>query len=136
MHLKLIKNPDESKKIIYDISRVIYAETHATSLLVVEAMASMIKNISISSKKDFKDIISDESLFDSLKENSRNHQYLKIDSQNRAFQMCMRVVKRMLNGDLADCCFGATKFHHSDEMPDWAVARGYIADIDGLLFYL
>jgi len=26
-------------------------------------------------------------------------------------------------------------FHHANTMPDWAVARGYVADIDNLLFY-
>ena len=55
---------------------------------------------------------------------------------NRALQMCVRVVARMMHGSLPDRCFGAIRFHHTDEMPDWATSRGYIADVDGLLFYL
>lgn len=136
MHLRLIKNPDESKKIVYDIARIVYAETYAASLQVVEALVSMIKNICTTSGQDFASIISDSDMFESLKENSCRHNLLKVDVQNRGFQMCLRVVKRMLNDDLPDSCYGATKFHRANEMPSWAVARGYIADIDGLLFYL
>lgn len=136
MHLRLIKNPDESKKIVYDIARVIYAETNAKSLPVVEALASMIKNISVAYKNSFNEIISNENIFTSLKRDSKNHSLLKVDSCNRGFQMCLRVVKRMMNDELVDTCYGATKFHRADEMPAWAVARGYIADVDGFLFYL
>jgi hypothetical protein len=42
----------------------------------------------------------------------------------------------MINGNLPDSVFGATKFHHTDVLPDWAVARGYIAEFDNVLFYL
>lgn len=136
MHLKLIKNPDESEKIVYDIARVIYAETRAKSLKVVEALASMIKNFSNSYGIDFKDMILDENLFNSLKSDSENHNLLKVDANNRGFQMCLRVVKRMLNDDLEDCCYGAVRFHNAKEIPDWAMSRGYIEDIDGFLFYL
>lgn len=136
MYLRLINNPDESKKILYKIARVVYAETSATSLPVVEALTAMIKNCADKEQKDFADIVSDKNLFESLSENSLRHSLLKVEVNNRGFQMCLRTVQRMLNGNLPDKSNGATRFHRCDVLPDWAVARGYIADIDGLLFYL
>ena len=44
MQLTLIKNPDETKGLAYKIARVVYAETQAASLRVVEALTSMIQN--------------------------------------------------------------------------------------------
>lgn len=136
MQLTLIKNPDESKITLYKTARVIYAETGASSLAAVEALASMISNISNSSARDIADIVSDDNIFQCLRKNSSNHKLLSIDSNNSKFQMCLRVVRRMLNGNLPDSCLGAVRFHRANMLPDWAVARGYITDIDGLLFYL
>ena len=91
----------------------------------------------IKTNRDLSDVVSDENIFDSLKADSPRHKYLQVDiKNNRAFQMCLRVVERMIHGRLGDTCFGATCFHRTDEMPDWATSRGYIADIDGVLFYL
>lgn len=135
MQLELIRNPDESQIEIYKIARVVYAETYMPTLSAVEALASMIKNITIKSNRNVMDVISDENIFGSIKTDSPRHKYLSVDANNRAFQMCVRVVGRMMRGNLDDACFGATRFHRADEMPDWAVARGYIADVDGLLFY-
>ena len=137
MQLEIIHNPDESQIVLYKTARVIYAETYPTTLPSVEAIASMIRNIMTQTNRDLIDVISDETIFDSLNANSPRHKYIDVDiKNNRAFQMCLRVVERMVHGGLADTCFGATRFHRADEMPDWARARGYIADIDGLLFYL
>ena len=137
MQLEVIQNPDESQIAIYRAARVIFAETYPTTLASVEAMASMIKNIMDKSGQQLIDIVSDKNLFDSLNENSPRHQYINMDiKDNRALQMCVRVVERMIRGGLPDTCFGATRFHRTDEMPDWATSRGYIADVDGLLFYL
>lgn len=136
MQLKLIKNPDETKRINYKIARVIFAETKAVSLPVVEAMASMIKNISVSSNKTLDEIISDKTIFDSLNDASENNKYLKIEANNRSFQMCLRVVNRMMRGVLPDVSCGATRFHSADKIPSWATSRGYILDVDGFLFYL
>lgn len=136
MNLQLIKNPDEKKAIVYKISRVIYAETKASSLLVVEALASMINNLHVSSGKNYEEIIQDENIFESLLEDSNCHSLLKVDCNNRGFQMCVRVVQRMLKNDLEDKCNGAVRFHRYDSLPDWSLDKGYIADIDGLLFYL
>ncbi len=134
--LKLIKNPNESNILLYKIARVVYAETCAASLRVVEALTAMIENYARISGRDFLDIISDENIFESINRTSARHEYLTIDAQNRGFKMCLRVVERMLHGNLEDMCCGATKFHRADLMPNWAISRGYIADIDGLLFYL
>ena len=39
MQLTLIRNPDDKQSVIYKLSRIVYAETGAISLPVVEAMA-------------------------------------------------------------------------------------------------
>ncbi len=119
-----------------NVARVVYAETCAKSLRVVEALCSMIFNQSKQNNVDVADIISDKEQFESLCENSQHHNLLQIDSLSREFQMCLRVAVRMLHGNLSDMCNHATRFHRAEFLPEWAVARGYIADIDGLLFYL
>ena len=50
--------------------------------------------------------------------------------------MCLRVVNDMRHGNLPDYVYGATKFHHTDVMPDWARARGYIEEYEDILFYI
>lgn len=136
MHLTVLCNPDKSQMVLYKIARVVYAETGASSLRAVEALTSMIANASRVNSIDPGDIASDENMFAVLKKDSVRHGCLTVDANNRGFQMCLRVVKKMLNGNLPDTCFGATRFHRDDEIPDWARARGYIAEIDNLLFYL
>lgn len=136
MHLTLIKNTDDSKILLYKIARLVYAETSASSLAAVEAVASMIANICLSSQRDLDDIVTDKNIFSSLDKKSERHDLLLVDSQSRNFQMCLRVTQRMLNGALPDSCCGATRFHHVDVLPGWAISRGYVAEIDGLLFYL
>ncbi|MDR1337919.1 MAG: hypothetical protein LBJ73_02730 [Rickettsiales bacterium] len=136
MHLTLIKNPDESRIIVYKIARVVYAETKASSLAAVEALASMIANLRTASNQDWADIIEDKNIFESLNADSTRHGDLRTDCASRGFQMCLRVVRMMMKGTLADKCCGAAKFHRSELLPYWAVSRGYIAEIDGLVFYL
>lgn len=136
MQMTLIKNTDETATMAYKIARVVYAETGATSLAGVEALTSMIKNLSEKSGVEVEAIIADKDIFQSLKQSSPKNERLGVRADNRAFQMCVRVASRMLAGGLSDACYGATKFHSVDVMPGWAVARGYIADIDGMLFYL
>ena len=136
MQLTLIKNPDESKSDVYKIARVVYAETHATSLRAVESLTSMIANIARTSGRSYADIVSDTELFPALNPASSSHHLLATDANERGLQMCVRVAMRMMRGALPDTCNGATCFHHSDVIPPWATSRGYIADIDGLLFYL
>lgn len=136
MNLRLIKNPDESRKLMYTIARVVYAETSASSLTAVEALVSMINNASRATGKSIAQIISDTDMFESLKPSSNRHELLSVAPTSRAFQMCLRVVGRMLCGGLPDMCRGATCFHHGCIMPEWARARGYILDVDELLFYL
>lgn len=136
MHLNLIKNPDESKIILYKIARVVYAETGASSLAAVEALTSMIANVCMKTHQDITDVINDKNRFESLNENSTRHKDLLVDAAKSGFQMCLRVVNRMLSGVLPDSCNGATRFHHDDVLPVWAMSIGYIDQIDGLLFYL
>lgn len=135
MQFSLIQNPNESQIDIYKTARVIYAETYMPTLPAVEALASMIRNIMNKSNCGVTDVINDTNVFSVQNPESGRHKYLSVDANDRAFQMCVRVVRRMMHDSLPDKCFGATRFHRVDEMPDWAVARGYIADVDGLLFY-
>ena len=136
MPLTVISNPDESKRPQYTIARVLYAETGATSLRAVECLASMIANISRLSGVAPEMVVMDSNLFDVHNAASPNHQLLSVAARGRGFDMCLRVAVRLLHGTLSDQCCGATKFHHADTMPDWAVSRGYILAVDDLLFYL
>ncbi len=136
MQLTLIQNSDDAKIILYQLARIVYAETLATSLPAVEAMTSMIYNIHIKRNKSFEDISHDKNLFESLNENSDRHKYLHVNADDKKFQMCLRTVQTMMHGNLRDYVFGATNFHHTNIMPDWARSRGYIAEFDDLLFYL
>ena len=120
----------------YKIARIVYAETNANSLPLVEAFASMIYNIHIKYAKSFDDIVNGDDLFESLNENSARHDLLNINANDKKFQMCLRVVQTMMHGNLCDSVFGATNFHHTDVMPNWATSRGYIAEFDDILFYL
>ena len=136
MQLTVIQNDDDTKVTLYKLARITYAETLATSLPVVEAFASMLYNIHAKYDKSFKDIACDKNMFDSLNEKSERYQYLNIVANDKKFQMCLRVVQKMMHGNLNDSVFGATNFHHTNIMPDWARSRGYIAEFDDLLFYL
>ena len=136
MQLTLIENPDNTKSVLYKLARIVYAETLASSLRITEAMASMIYNIHIKYNKSFEDIANDSILFESLNNESVRHEYLNIPISDRKLQMCLRVVQKMMRGQLRDCVLGATNFHHTDVMPQWAISRGYIAEFDDILFYL
>lgn len=136
MRLALIKNTDEKQTQAYKIARVVYAHTGGASLPLVEAMTSMIQNAALARQCRPVDIASDASVFDALRDGGRNHELMQVCAADRGFQMCLRVVQKMLRGNLSDCCHGATRFHHADTIPQWAVDRGYIADIDEILFYL
>lgn len=135
MNLSVIRNMDTSTGLAYKIARIVYAETGAQSLPGVEALTSMIKNLSDASGVCISNLISDQDIFTALSEKSPRHCRMQTLPTQRGFQMCLRTAQRMLRGGLPDCCYGATRFHHADTMPDWARARGYIADIDGMLFY-
>ena len=136
MQLVLIENPDDTQIVPYKLARIVFAETRGTSLQVVEAMASMIYNVHTKYNKSFEDIAEDKNLFDVLNIKSERHQYMNVDITDRKFQMCLRTIKTMLHGNLQDTVFGATKFHHADIIPQWAIARGYIFECEDILFYL
>lgn len=136
MQLALIKNPDDTQIVPYKLARIVFAETQGASLQIAEAMASMIYNIHIKYDKSFEDISNDKNIFDVLDKKSKRHQYMNVDVNNRRFLMCLRVIKTMMHGVLPDSVFGATKFHHADIIPQWAIARGYIAEYEDILFYL
>ena len=135
MQLNLIKNPDDNENVAYKLARIIFAETGWDSLQCVESLASLIYNIHVKYEKSFENIAHDKNIFEVLDEKSSRHEYLNIDANNRKLQMCLRVVKTMIRGNLPDCVFGATKFHRTELNPSWSIARGYILDMDGLLFY-
>ena len=136
MQLTLIKNNDDTQIVSYKLARIIFAETDGKSLPIVEAMASMINNIHIKYDKSFESISKDSDLFECLNSESLRYQNLNIDAKDRKFQMCLRTVKTMMRENLPDSVFGATKFHHANVIPDWAVSRGYISECEDILFYL
>ena len=135
MYLSVICNPDEKSKEKYEIARTIYAETGAASLRLVEAFASMIQNAARACGVSEIEIVRDAKKFESRNAVSPRHAHWNVSANSAAFQMCLRVTNQMIKGTLPDSCCGATRFHHEDELPDWAVALGYVADIDGILFY-
>ena len=136
MQLVLIKNLDASQITAYKLARIVFAETKGISLQSVEAMTSMIYNIHIKYEKSFEDIATDKNIFDALNKKSARNKLLSVDVNNRKFQMCLRTVKTMLHGNLRDSVFGATRFHHTDVLPQWAIARGYIFECEDILYYL
>ena len=135
MQMEIIEAHDETTTLAYAVARIVYAETLAKSLRVVEALTSMIFNAANHDIKNIKRIISNSQMFESLKNESTRHEFLSVDALRRDFQMCLRVAKTMLHGNLPDTCCHATMFHRAEFLPSWAVARGYICDIDGILFY-
>lgn len=135
MQLELIEVRDDTMSLAYAVARVVYAETVAQSLRVVEALTSMIFNATHGDKKSIYEFISNKQIFESLNNESAHHEFLSVDASRREFQMCLRVALRMLHGNLGDMCNHATMFHRSEFLPTWAIARGYVADIDGILFY-
>ncbi len=136
MQLVLIKNPDDTQSVAYKLARIVYAETFGTSLPIVEAMASLIYNIHIKYEKSFSSIAKDKNIFEVLDDKSERHQYMNVNANDRKFQMCLRIIKTMMHGNLPDSVFGATKFHHGDVIPQWAISRGYITECENILFYL
>lgn len=136
MQLHIISNPDARRATEYKIARAIYAETGATSLRVVEAMASMIANMARLSQRAPHDIVADADIFESMNPESVRHHLLTVPVNDRGFEMCLRVTQKMLRGNLADACCGASRFHREDMMPSWSTSRGYIAEIDNIFFYL
>lgn len=135
MQMTIIEANDETMTLAYAVARIVYAETLAKSLRVVEALTSMIANASHARDESVAKIIADKILFESLNSESIRHEYINVDASRRDFQMCLRVAVRMLHGNLPDMCRGATRFHREELLPEWAISRGYIADIDGILFY-
>lgn len=128
MIMALIPQTDTSECLAYKVARTVYYETGGKTLPVVEALTSMIKNLSDKSGMTIEQVTDKSDIF--------SGKYASGDMVAHRFDMCVRVARRMLTGVLPDMCCGATMFHHGDIIPDWATSRGYIADIDGMLFYL
>ncbi|MBD5400147.1 hypothetical protein HDR61_00125 [bacterium] len=135
MRLNLVKNPDAAAMDKYEIARAIYAEGGGGSLRAASALASMVANAAIATSRTPIDIVRDIAMFSARDKKSPRHNAWHVHVNDAGFQMCLRVVNAMLKQNLGDYCNGATNFHHEDEMPDWAIARGYIAECDGILFY-
>ena len=136
MFLCVVNNPDTRAADKYEIARVIYAETSGASLRSVEALASMIYNAARMRGCRPVEIVRDADMFESRCAGTTRNALFSAPPDNAGMQMCLRVVQKMLNENLPDGCCGATRFHHDTDIPAWAISRGYIADIDGMLFYL
>lgn len=135
MQLHLVKNENPENITIYKLARIVYAETYGKSLQMAEALCAMISNLCLKTMRQLSEIAVDENIFESLNKNSVRHPALFIESDRRDFQMCLRTVKRMINGFLPDCVCGATRFHRAEQLPEWAVAVGYIREVEDLFFY-
>jgi len=135
MQLNVITNSDATARDKYTIARVIFATTGGATLRLVESIASMIANAARASGRAPVDVARDASLFECNDVASPCHSLLNVYADDARFQMCLRVTEKMLRGNLPDTCYGAVRFHPDNELPNWATARGYIADIDGILFY-
>ena len=137
MQLTLIKNEnyEDNKAVLIKLSKIIYAETRASSLIAVESLGAMIANLCKSTMRPLNSIANDESFFECLKADSSRHSDLLIAESDPKFQMCFRTAKRMANGQLSDSVNGATRFHREDCTPNWSITCCNVAEVDGLLFY-
>lgn len=124
----LIKtNPENKTATAEKIAKIIMIETGATSLLAVESFASMICNICKKTSRQFSDISNDTDLF--------NKNYDNVDTNSREYAMCIRVARKMMNGDLSDNIRGAIRWHNNKQNPKWAKNIGWVAVADNLFFY-
>ena len=145
VQLQLFENDDDARITLYRFARILYAESGASSLAAVEALASMANNLrkkrrlsgeaTHSLGEGWSDIVNDDKIFESLVRDSTRQQDLFVDSGRLDFQMCLRTARRAISGILPDTVMGATRFHHSTELPEWATGEGYISEIDELFFY-
>ena len=141
-------NQSSDNDVTVRMARTVFLETNGgASLSAVEAIASMIGNIHAATGRDFESIANDEKIFKSatcLGEAKTDQQHVSakrsedgsaINENSSAFQMCLRTVRRMMRGLLSDTAHGATRFHHADDMPEWATGIGYVCEVDGMMFY-
>jgi len=135
MRFSVTENPDASCGYKYEIARAIYAEGGGQSLKLAEALASVVANAAAATGRPPVDVVRDTALFPSRDKSSKRHGLWCVRADDTGFQMCLRVANKMLKGNLGECCNGATRFHHEEDMPDWAMNRGYVAEFGGLLFY-
>jgi hypothetical protein len=133
--LSVIENEDLSKRALYKLARIIYAETHCETLSEVEALATMIANIVKDTNRTPEDIAEDKTIFECLNTNSARHSDLLIRYDAPALQMCVRTMSRALNGLISAPIRGAIRFHRAELLPDWAIAEGTVAEIHNLHFY-
>ena len=135
MQLQLIHNNDTASITAYKVARAIYAETHGENLPAVEALCSMVANLCFTTKRQLSDIVDDPKIFESANAESSRYKDRMTDSALPRFQICLRTVRRMMNGQIPDMVRGAKRFHRATELPEWAVSAGYIAEVGDLFFY-
>ncbi|MCL2629511.1 MAG: cell wall hydrolase [Alphaproteobacteria bacterium] len=133
-HLTVEDNQDLSRRTLYRLARIIYAETHAV-LPDAEALASMIANLRRANSA-LEDISEDADLFECLNKKSERHADLLIRYDSRELQMCLRTLSRALSGVLKDSTRGAVRFHRAQLLPDWATSVGSVSEIGNLHFYI
>lgn len=59
----------------------------------------------------------------------------RVDVDDRAFRICLRIARRALAGSVADPTGGATHYHVRGLLPAWAHGREPSAEIGSHLFY-
>jgi hypothetical protein len=135
MQLQLLKNNDNVSIVAHKVARAIYAETYGAHLPAIEALASMVTNICLHTKRDLSDIVDDPMIFESANKNSARYKDRLADAARPQFQICLRAAKRMMNGQIPDIVMGAKRFHRAEDLPEWATSVGYVAEVGDLFFY-
>jgi len=60
---------------------------------------------------------------------------LRVTSNNRTYQSCLRIARRAIAGTLKDPTSGATHYHTNCVFPPWARGRMYACEIGNHQFY-
>ena len=60
---------------------------------------------------------------------------LKVDGNDKAFAVALRIARRAVAGILKDHTNGATHYHHKRILPNWAIGQIPVAEIGNHIFY-
>ncbi len=120
-------------------AKTIYGEARGESLSGQEAIANVILNRAKNPcwwGKGIADICQKPKQFSCWNRSDKNYPLLQRDlSNDKVYQICLRIVKRALAGLLIDNTKGATHYHHYACSPFWARHLVPCAEIGHHLFY-
>ncbi|MHA1549936.1 MAG: cell wall hydrolase [Alphaproteobacteria bacterium] len=121
----------------YVFARALYATAKESSLISLEALASVVMNRYSFFRKDgrgktIEQICLNPDLFPCWKEEIPCASPTLTDE---VFRMCSRIAGRAMRGLLEDKTNEALRFHHSKDFPDWAHKAGFDIQIGDFIFY-